>query len=325
MTSTADTTQHPEISEISDLTEGILPPSRTADVRRHLDTCPLCADVRTSLEEIRGLLGTLPGPVRMPADIAERIDAALAAEALLDATAPQDAADVSRETVAPAPRPPAVGVTSEPRSPAPADTPGGRPPGRSSAADAPGGRPPGRSSAATGPGRRPSVRRRRRTILSAVCGLAAVGLGVVLFQGLSPTGDEPTAQKADTAISESQAVRFSGHDVADKVRALLAADQGTKSPRMQPGVERESVDPGHTLRSTEVQVPPCVQQGIGRTEQPLAGELGDFRGRPAYLVVLPRPGADTQVDVYIVDTSCATSPAGNSPADVLLKQTYPRT
>ena len=88
MTSTTDMAGHPDVTEISDLTEGLLPPSRTADVRRHLDECELCADVYTSLEEIRGLLGSVPGPTRMPADVAGRIDAALAAEALLDATAP---------------------------------------------------------------------------------------------------------------------------------------------------------------------------------------------------------------------------------------------
>ncbi|WP_405536346.1 hypothetical protein OG787_24090 [Streptomyces sp. NBC_00075] len=93
MTSTTDTAGHPDVTEISDLTEGLLTPSRTADVERHLDECVLCTDVYTSLEEIRGLLGTLPGPVRMPDDIADRIDAALAAEA-----------DVSRETSAPADR-----------------------------------------------------------------------------------------------------------------------------------------------------------------------------------------------------------------------------
>ena len=93
MTSTTDTAGHPDVTEISDLTEGLLTPSRTADVERHLDECVLCTDVYTSLEEIRGLLGTMPAPVRMPDDIADRIDAALASEA-----------DVSRETSAPADR-----------------------------------------------------------------------------------------------------------------------------------------------------------------------------------------------------------------------------
>lgn len=92
------TGEHPEVSEISDLTDGLLSPSRSADVREHLAGCPLCDDVYASLEEIRALLGTLPGPLRMPADVAGRIDAALAAEALLDATAPSGAVAVSRET-----------------------------------------------------------------------------------------------------------------------------------------------------------------------------------------------------------------------------------
>lgn len=109
MTSATDTAQHPEVSEISDLAEGLLTASRAAEVRRHLSECELCAEVRDSLEEIRGLLGTLPDPEPMPEDIAARIDAALAAEARTDTGAgePADAsgaaavsrdADVSRET-----------------------------------------------------------------------------------------------------------------------------------------------------------------------------------------------------------------------------------
>ncbi|NUP39526.1 MAG: hypothetical protein HOY76_21565, partial [Streptomyces sp.] len=77
MTSSTDTDEHPEVTEISALAEGLLPPDRTADVRGHLAACELCADVQASLDEIRSLLGTLPGPVQMPADIAGRIDAAL--------------------------------------------------------------------------------------------------------------------------------------------------------------------------------------------------------------------------------------------------------
>lgn len=81
MTPTADTAQHPEVSEISDLTEGLLAPSRTAEVQQHLAQCDLCSEIRDSLEEIRGLLGAMPDPEPMPEDIAARIDAALAAEA----------------------------------------------------------------------------------------------------------------------------------------------------------------------------------------------------------------------------------------------------
>ncbi|MER5431008.1 hypothetical protein [Streptomyces sp. NPDC002588] len=95
MTSTTDTTGHPDVAEISDLTEGLLTPARSDDVRRHLEDCALCADVHASLEEIRGLLGDVPGPSRMPDDIAQRIDAALAAEV----------PHVSRETPSAADRP----------------------------------------------------------------------------------------------------------------------------------------------------------------------------------------------------------------------------
>lgn len=120
MTSTTDKAEHPDVTEISDLTEGLLPADRRDDIREHLEECGLCADVHASLEEIRGLLGTVPGPPRMPADVAGRIDAALAAEALLHATAPATGGEddtasvgtatgedqplhVSRETSAPPP------------------------------------------------------------------------------------------------------------------------------------------------------------------------------------------------------------------------------
>ncbi|MFD4986053.1 hypothetical protein [Streptomyces sp. NPDC058374] len=88
MTDATGDAGHPDVAEISDLAEGLLDPSRSGELRSHLDSCALCADVRSSLEEIRGLLGTLPGPSRMPADVAGRIDAALAAEALLETMEP---------------------------------------------------------------------------------------------------------------------------------------------------------------------------------------------------------------------------------------------
>ena len=148
MTSTADTTQHPDVSEISDLTEGLLSPSRTAEVRRHVDECGICGEVLVSLEEIRGLLGALPAPERMPDDIADRIDAALAAEPL---RASDDAADVSRETQA---------VVEHGQEAGDQETEGQETRGRETQptlAD----RPTGYPRATTGPGRRPAQRRRR--------------------------------------------------------------------------------------------------------------------------------------------------------------------
>lgn len=170
MTSTADTAQHPDIEEISDLTEGLLSPSRTADVRRHIDRCPQCDEIHSSLEEIRSLLGDLPADQQMPEDVVARIDAALASESLAQPDASSGAtAPVSRETYEQPPEPTVV------------DRPSGRPrgatgPGRMSRpASSPhgdsrnclrsGGRRYGRLPAAVGPTgselRRQGIQRRR--------------------------------------------------------------------------------------------------------------------------------------------------------------------
>ncbi|MFG3496078.1 hypothetical protein [Streptomyces sp. NPDC047928] len=309
MNSTTDTTQHPDVSEISDLTEGLLPPSRTAHLRQHLDECSLCADVRSSLEEIRGMLGTLPGPPRMPGDIAGRIDAALAAEALLSATAPVDGTHVSRET-----RP--ADLAAEP---APALTRPVKP------VDGPVDRPAGRAAAAGGPGRGKPNRRRRRVALGAVVGIAAVSVGVLLMQVVRPAGGESDAMKADTAMSSAENETFSGVPLESRVATLLSADEGAPSPRnrSQGGATEPENGPRELLGTLDVPVPACVSEGIGRTEPALAAEKGTYQGLPAYLVVLPDRTDAAQVRAYVVDAACTTS-RNAAKADVLLQHAYPR-
>ncbi|MFI8290368.1 hypothetical protein ACIGBL_14675 [Streptomyces sp. NPDC085614] len=303
MTSTtgkADTTQHPDVSEISDLTEGLLAPARAAAVRRHLDDCSLCADVRTSLEEIRGLLGTLPGPARMPAEIAGRIDAALAAEALLDATAPVPDTDVSRETsTRPAPRP----------------------------ATAPSGgaeRPAGRSGAGTGPGRPRKPRRRRIAALGAAFGAAALGISLFLTQGgLQSLSGESGDTKSDTAASSAVGSRFDGQDIEARVQALLQQDHTFKVPQ-DSSPESMSATGGDTLqRGLAEPLPSCVKAGTGRPDTVLAFQKGDYEGKSAYLVVLPHATNGSQVQAYVLDASCTAS-GGKTPAEVLTTHTYPR-
>lgn len=238
MTSTTDTAEHPEIVEISDLTEGLLSPSRTEEVQEHLHGCELCADVHASLEEIRGTLGTLPGPAHMPADIAGRIDAALAAEALLETKAPaeaeyedkdeaeaqtQSASPVSRETT-------------------PADSP-----------TAPADRPSGHPRAATGPGRggRTRTRRRRGAALGAVFTAAAIGLGVLFLQngGGTPTG----APESGTPRQSSSALSFSENKLESQVQKLLTekssapSDSSTSKPSLDIQ-QSEPKTPGRTPR-----------------------------------------------------------------------------
>ncbi|MFE5710052.1 hypothetical protein ACFQ7J_04365 [Streptomyces sp. NPDC056501] len=311
MTSTtgkADTTQHPDVWEISDLTEGLLSPSRSAAVRRHLDGCPLCADVRTSLEEIRGLLGTLPGPPRMPAEIAGRIDAALAAEALLQATAPENGSPVSRETSRPRTEPLPSGA------PSPATE-----------------RPAGRPTAATGPGRPGKPRRRRIALVStlgAAFAAAVLGTSLLLSQGGGPTlGSADSAKKADaSAVAMSP---FSGSPVEERVHALLDQDASTAKTPQGIGPESMSAAEGTTSspqRNRDIAVPGCVLAGTGRTDAVLAHERGEYQGNPAYLLVLTDPTDSTRVQAFVLDASCADLPTstGSPAADLLLSETYPR-
>ncbi|MFG2329860.1 zf-HC2 domain-containing protein [Streptomyces sp. NPDC048604] len=305
-TGSADTTQHPDVSEISDLTEGLLPPARTAAVRRHLDGCALCADVRTSLDEIRGLLGTLPGPTRMPADIAGRIDAALAAEALLSATAPDTAAHVSRET-------PAATADSTPAAEA-SSTP-------STTADRPAGRP----RATTGPGRPSGRRRRRVAVLGGVLGAAVLGLGTLLLQsgGLQNAADSGD-KKVDAASSAADS-RFSGAGIDQRVQELLGRDGARNVPKGTTPESMNTESEGNTpMRSADAALPGCVRAGIDRPDPVLAFQPGDYQGTRAYLVVLPHATDSSQVQAYVLDASCAEG-GGAAKADVLLTHAYPRT
>ncbi|NNN31943.1 hypothetical protein HLK59_16535 [Streptomyces sp. S3(2020)] len=264
MTST-DTAGHPDVAEISDLTEGLLPPSRTTDVRRHLDECELCADVHASLEEIRGLLGSMPGPPRMPNDVASRIDAALAAEALLSATA-SDAVDTPDLTVAHVSRETSVS----------ADRPAGH-----------------ARTSTTGPGRKDRTRRggRRIAVLGTVFTVAALGLGSVLVSSLND--GKPSAPA-------TQAATFSGKKVETQVNSLMAK----RSSRPERTFGTSTVPENKIFNQPLPDVPACVLQGIGRDDDALAAKEGTYNGVSAYLVVMVDKKDTSRVDAYVVDAAC---------------------
>jgi hypothetical protein len=311
VTSTTDTAGHPDVEEISDLTEGLLPPSRTADVRQHLDACTLCADVYDSLEEIRGLLGTLPGPLRMPDDVAGRIDAALAAEALLNATVPEDDATGALASVG----------ASRPLSDEGDD---GRHVSRetSTATDRPAGRP----RAATGPGRanRPRRARRRTAVLSAMFTAAALGLGGLLFQSLGNNASDNDSPSVSPEQSDS-ANTFAEGTLKGQVADLLGKADKKKDggPRTSNPYGTQSTEEPHILNTPSVSVPGCITQGIGRDADPLAFKEGSYEGTDAYLVVLPDASNATRVTAYVVDSACVDKPS-ISAGKVLLKHSYAR-
>ncbi|KUL45858.1 hypothetical protein ADL22_11855 [Streptomyces sp. NRRL F-4489] len=350
MTSTTGAGEHPEVSEISDFTDGLLSPSRTADLRDHLAECALCEDVHASLEEIRGLLGTLPGPARMPADVAERIDAALAAEALLSSVPAEGEALVSRETStepdhvsretllgddlvsretgdgrADVSRETSGGPADVSRetSTAPADvsreTEGPTPPRAASPAP-----PAGRGRGASGPGRRTSggrsARSRRwpRVLLGTAAAAAVLGVGGLLLQSAGTNAVQATKQDSGaSASSEAPSVLTAG-TLGSHVHALLAAKKAHNAPEF--GTRSSPETP---LRGETDTVPSCVRQGIGRPESPLASTRGTYEGKDAFLVVLPDPSDPQRVSAYVVTASCvsATPPA---PGKVLLTHSYRR-
>ncbi|MGW4237734.1 hypothetical protein ACWEJP_12985 [Streptomyces sp. NPDC004749] len=320
MTSTTDTTQHPDVSEISDLAEGLLSPSRAAGLKDHLDGCPLCADVHDSLTEIKGLLGTMPGPPLMPADVAGRIDAALAAEALLQSTAPGNGASGVPDTSAseePSASTAHVSRETSTRSTAPAESV------RTT-------RPAGHPKASTGPGRKAAERRRRRTaILGAVFGCAALGVSVLLFQTEdSATTNSSADQQARSEVSASAgdgSNEFSDTRLPRRVEALLASEPTTQeSPARRDGgsTSNRSIENTPLLQPKAV-VPPCIQQGTGRTDAALAAEQGTYQGSRAYLVVLPHLVDGAQVQAYVVDAACVDS-APEAKGKLLLTHSYPR-
>ncbi|MFI6373967.1 anti-sigma factor family protein [Streptomyces sp. NPDC050546] len=306
MTSTTDMAGHPDVAEISDLSEGILPPSRSTDVRRHLDECELCADVYASLEEIRGLLGTLPGPPRMPADVAGRIDAALAAEALLNATEPEAAEEPTPVSASRSGSEDDSGAHVSRETSTPADRPAGRP-----------------RSSTTGPGRKGRTRngRRRIAVLGTVFTVAALGLGSVL---LSSLGDNKPPHDTAGDRQTTAADTFSEGKLQKQVTDLLAETQSEEggSSRTPLGA---ATAPGsnHPKVLREPTVPGCVRDGIGRKDAALAVENGRYQGKKAMLVLLPDATDATRVTAYVVDATCVDHQASTAGGKVLLERSYP--
>jgi hypothetical protein len=311
VTSTTDTAGHPDVTEISELTEGLLLPSRTADVRRHLADCALCADVYDSLEAIRGMLGTLPSPPRMPVDVAGRIDASLAAEALPNSMAPEAEAPLNTTDI--------PASISAPRSISDEDDDRRVSRETSTAADRPAGRP----RAATSPGRtnRPRRGRRGTVVLGAMFTAAALGLGGLLLQ--SPGNDTSGNDSATASPEQSDAANtFAEGKLEKQVADLLAkSEKKNGSPRTAKPYGTESAEEPNVFDA--VSVPDCVKQGISRDEDALAAKEGSYKGTDAYLVVLPDASNTTRVTAYVVDSACMSKPSA-SPGKVLLQRSYPQ-
>lgn len=292
MTSATGRDPHPDVMEIADSAEGILPPEQAAEVRAHVESCAQCGEVLASLAEIRDLLGDLPEPEPMPADVVARIDAALIAAARFDSALPH----VPRETLLP------TQATGEA-----ADVPRGT--------SAPAGRP----SAPTGPGR--GRRHRRALLLSAASTAAVLALGGAVYELSSHSGSH--AASADSSAQQKAGAQGGGDAdaVGDEVTQLLDAaggktgSGGVTSPMLSPRGEARITGPDGTV----ITVPGCVLKATQRVQQPLAANRELYEGVDSFLVVFPDPDA-TQVDAFVVTATCTA----DTPARVLFQGAYPR-
>ncbi|MFI2201978.1 anti-sigma factor family protein [Streptomyces sp. NPDC020192] len=282
-----DTAGHPDVEEISDLTEGLLSPDRSTDIRRHLETCDPCADVHASLEEIRGFLGSAPEAEPMPADVAARIDAALAAEG-----------HVSRETSAPADRP--------------ADRPAGHPQATTG---------PGRKKSGRGRRRRTVL---LGTVLTATV-LGAGSLVIQSLTGGSSTTTAHSTPSPSISAFSGTSVQNQVHDLL-VTKKTLQPGYNSQRPRSGVTDDHSTptgTESANTLLQTQISVPDCVRLAIPRSGQALAAKTGSYGGKSAYLVVLPDPDDSTQVTAYVVDAACVRQQPGTA-GTVLLKHTFAR-
>ncbi|MFE7592551.1 hypothetical protein ACFU6K_24395 [Kitasatospora sp. NPDC057512] len=308
---------HPPVEQLADLAEGLVDSPGTVDaLRRHLDGCAECRETVDALAEVRALLGDVETPP-MPADIAARLDAALAeavAEATEAAGSDREAAERPQEGPAADRRPEAP--TRPVRTATAPLTPSSAPPSR------PAGRPAGRSGPATGPGR--PRRRRFALLIGTAAALAALGLGGALLLHPDDRSGTVTASAggAPTATADSHDARaphaaagtdYREDELATQVRQLLARSENAPGlratgPAMSEGAlpadgARPESDPPSPAGSPTASstAPGCPAPASGT---PLATDRGGYHGAPVDVLVYPLPGRPGFVDVYLRSPDC---------------------
>lgn len=96
--------EHPSPDDLAEAAEGLLGPGRSAEVRTHVAGCLSCQQTDAALRSVSTLLAATPAPP-MPPAVAQRLQAALAAESAQRQAAQVQTARVQAVTALPAPRP----------------------------------------------------------------------------------------------------------------------------------------------------------------------------------------------------------------------------
>ena len=300
MTEPTDRVVHPDPDTLADHAEGLLPSAQSAEVARHLLTCTECRDTRDALAEVTTLLTAYADPGPVPADVAARIDAALAAAGPVEADGADE--DGPRPLVAPASTvvPEAVEPTARPSR-----TPFG------------------------------SKVLQVAAVVVLLAALGGIGLSALLSH--SSNGAGSGAGSAGSAAQDQNRSAASGAAVATVRTAtgtaytisnlgpaarnvLLAAESqkssagggtapsassGSPAPSAQ-GPEFAASLPAdqRALRDSPAALSTCVRRLVGAAITPLAVDLGTWEGTPATIIVLPGQDDPTQLDVFAVRASC---------------------
>jgi len=315
---------HLDADTVAAFREDLLPGRKAAQVAAHLAACPQCAEIDAQLTAVTSILAHAPTPP-MPASLAARLDAALAAEVAARAAGTAGMSTTGTSTPAqPSPGPASPGHAGPGRAGPGSTGPGSTGPGRTG----PGHAGPGR----TGPG---STGRRRRaawsrsglslrlaTVAAAVVLVAGGGYAVARLVSASTggvAGSSAGASEPHSALSRRAAPAL-GPEAAGAAAGLRVVESGTD---YRPGQVRAQVGavlkrypatrrvpgsattfaPAATLPPGFPQLAGCLRR-LADGARPRLVDLARYGTRPAAIIVLPVTGRPT-LRVLVVGTGCS--------------------
>ena len=295
---------HLDADTVAAFREDLLPGRKAAQVAAHLAACPQCAGIDAQLTAVTSILAHAPTPP-MPASLAARLDAALAAEVAARAASTGGMSTTGTSTPA---RP----------SPGPAG-PGHAGPGRAG---------PGRTGPSSTGRRRRAARSRSglslrlATVAAAVVLVAGGGYAVARLVSASTggvAGSSAGASEPHSALSR-RAAPAPGPEAAGVAAGLPVVESGTD---YRPGQVRAQVGavlkrypatrrvhgsattfaPAAALPPGFPQLAGCLRR-LADGARPRLVDLARYGTRPAAIIVLPVTGKPT-LRVLVVGTGCS--------------------
>ena len=310
--------RHVDEQTLAEFREGLLPARKAARVTAHLATCQRCADVDAQLAAVTTILARTPAPP-MPASLAARLDAALAAEIARSAAASPSEAASAAGAATPA------GAASPASAASPAGAPAPVPGEHAGRRSGPAARRETAGRRAT-PGRAPRrLSLRLAAAAAAVVIVAGGGYAIVHVLSAGNTGTSASPSGAASSHGAASAPSASGRG-PEAVPAAPGAPAGVlpvvaSGTRYRPGhvpaqvgaVLRRQPAPASSpsrARTTPavggarfVNLAACVDH-LARGAQPLLVDLAYYDNHPAAVIVVPGPGT-ANLHVWVVGPGCS--------------------